>query len=330
MKINRNNYESYFIDYLDGTLSTDNIDLLLDFLHENPDLAEELKGLEKIKFYAVNEKSPDFLSLKKTDLDHPDIFEETCIRAVEKELNDNELIDFKNYISLHEKKRKEYELFCATLLQPDLSVRFEKKTRLKKKDRLIPYYWYAVAAIVILGLFVFLPREPQPVIIPVQQMAESTVTKTPVKVNSEVKKTAVKADKIVPRQANVTKPVKDQVILADMVRPVWNLEPMASRASLVQPTKEYEEIYALKSFETGENKLKDYSKYITVEQFLSQKTDELKAKEKKGLLGKFALNSLKKISGEKFNYSTGGNGKIDKLEYNSKLLAFTIPLGQTN
>ena len=49
MKINRNNYEMYFIDYLDGVLSPDLVSELLLFLDENPDLKEELSDLDALR-----------------------------------------------------------------------------------------------------------------------------------------------------------------------------------------------------------------------------------------------------------------------------------------
>ena len=47
MKIDRNNYEQYFIDYLDGRMDTDREKILLSFLKFNPDLKKELDGMEK-------------------------------------------------------------------------------------------------------------------------------------------------------------------------------------------------------------------------------------------------------------------------------------------
>ena len=49
MNINRNNYEKYFIDYLEGTLSKDDIHDLRVFLLFNQDLAELLDDIAKIK-----------------------------------------------------------------------------------------------------------------------------------------------------------------------------------------------------------------------------------------------------------------------------------------
>ena len=48
MKISKNNYESFFIDYLDGNLSDSQIREIEAFLMNHDDLREEFEGLEKI------------------------------------------------------------------------------------------------------------------------------------------------------------------------------------------------------------------------------------------------------------------------------------------
>ena len=48
MNIGRDNYESYFMDYLDGKLDTVQVEVLMSFLEFNPDLKQELEGLENV------------------------------------------------------------------------------------------------------------------------------------------------------------------------------------------------------------------------------------------------------------------------------------------
>ncbi|MBC8005772.1 MAG: hypothetical protein H7X84_09885, partial [Verrucomicrobia bacterium] len=47
-KITRDNYEAFFLDYLEGNLEETLIDQFLDFLEKNPDLKEELHLFENI------------------------------------------------------------------------------------------------------------------------------------------------------------------------------------------------------------------------------------------------------------------------------------------
>ena len=161
MKINRKNYESYFIDLLDGTLTTEQVDDLLDFLRENTDLADELKDLEKIKIKPAPVKNYNFDQLIKNDLDQPDVFEEACIRSIENELSEHEEEALQLYILAHPHAANEYRLFKATIAEPDPLIAFENIHQLKKTRKLSPV-WYAVAAILTVGLFFWFSYSPQP------------------------------------------------------------------------------------------------------------------------------------------------------------------------
>ena len=47
-KINRNNYESYFLDFLEGNITPEDSEQLKFFLEANEDLKEELYSFESI------------------------------------------------------------------------------------------------------------------------------------------------------------------------------------------------------------------------------------------------------------------------------------------
>ena len=49
MKIDRSNYEIWFIDWLDGNLNSLQIEQLKLFLDQNPDLKEEFNDLTPVK-----------------------------------------------------------------------------------------------------------------------------------------------------------------------------------------------------------------------------------------------------------------------------------------
>jgi len=95
MNINRENYEIFYVDYLDGTLSVEEGDLLLGFLKQNPDLKAQLEGIEQMVFEPEKISAPLFNHLKKNDLDKVEVFEETCIRSIENQLStiENEQIE---------------------------------------------------------------------------------------------------------------------------------------------------------------------------------------------------------------------------------------------
>ena len=55
MEINRQNYEQYFIDYLDGKLNEKQVGILMSFLEFNPDLKVEFTDIEKMSLIADGE-----------------------------------------------------------------------------------------------------------------------------------------------------------------------------------------------------------------------------------------------------------------------------------
>jgi hypothetical protein len=323
-RIDRNNYETFFIDYLDGSLPVGEIDQLLDFLTENPDLAEELKDLEKIKLQPSDASGFSFQHLKKTDLDLPEVFEETCIRAIENDLNEIDKELFQQHISKNKDHWKKYELFRSTILEPNPLIVFENKQHLKKKGNVVlPIIWLSAAAVVLLGLFLILPDKKQHTETIASQVAEVAKPTIPNKV--EVTKEILTEKKVENSKPSIkNKPQQAKENKNEPVRIVETHEPMTSLLATVRPVATNHNEITLIPIETKLSiRPPNYSKYLTPEEYFADKVD--KAKEK-GALGKFVLNTLKKVSGEKFEYSTSEKGKVEKLEYNSKFLAFTIPV----
>ena len=67
MNVNRDNYESWFLDYLDGRLDAGQTGMLMSFLEFNPDLKEELEGMELLKLEAAGTEYDLKASLRKPD-----------------------------------------------------------------------------------------------------------------------------------------------------------------------------------------------------------------------------------------------------------------------
>jgi len=137
MEITRENYERYFIDYLDGKLTGKGEEEILEFLGENPDLATELKDLEKIILIPAEEIFPGKPGVKKTLISMMSeknlTFDELCAASVEGDLQDNENGIIYGYLNRDEVRRKEYELFRKTILQTDITVFYPYKKLLRHK-----------------------------------------------------------------------------------------------------------------------------------------------------------------------------------------------------
>ncbi|MCF8217399.1 MAG: hypothetical protein K9I29_03725 [Bacteroidales bacterium] len=137
MRINRNNYEAYMIDYLDGNLTSAQTDELMLFLDENPDIKAEAEGLD-MTVNPVDEQSPVYdekAALKQPVTDDSgtiteDNYETWFIAFVEGNLSNDEKSHLHTYLNQNPEKQKELELFKATKLQPE-EVTFENKSQLK-------------------------------------------------------------------------------------------------------------------------------------------------------------------------------------------------------
>ena len=164
MKINRSNYEQYFIDYLDGKLDPDQEKILLSFLDFNPGLKKELEGLERTHLVPVKYS----YSKKDSLLKMVPPFEEMCIDFIEHQLDEEEEKRLIGSISEDTEKQIIYKLYQSSKLVPDMDIRFMGKSKLKKFTLrktgiriVIPAV--AAAAILLIALIVYSPEDRIPV-----------------------------------------------------------------------------------------------------------------------------------------------------------------------
>ncbi len=166
MKISRENYEIFFIDYLDGTLSDQQINELEDFLLGNPDLREELEGMEKTMLVPCDLSFNDKDLLKKTDTESPlseENFNDYSVAYIEGDLSLEESAAFESYLENHPQYKKDIELYKKTFLAPDHTIILQNKNKLKKrlplKRHKYLYPFFSAAAAIALLLIILLRTE---------------------------------------------------------------------------------------------------------------------------------------------------------------------------
>ncbi len=160
--INRENYEIYIIDFLEGKLAAHLEIELQQFLGNNPDLQLEFDSLNLIDreiFVATEVDKEDFSFLKKSE--ETAWLETSMIAAVEGDLSEKELAELNQVISLDSKLVGDFKLFQMTKLISE-NIVFENKAILKKNAfKIIPLYYKlgSIAAVFIafflLGLIYF-------------------------------------------------------------------------------------------------------------------------------------------------------------------------------
>lgn len=165
MDISRKNYESFFIDYLDGGLSPEQVVELITFLEKNPGLKEELNEFEEIKIEPGEISFSSKTSLKKGFVVSNSNFNDLCVASLEGDLTEEKEKLFNDYLENNPSGAKEFELYKKTRLIPEKII-FEDKSILKKKSviripaRRVWGYISAAASITILVMLYFFTWQP--------------------------------------------------------------------------------------------------------------------------------------------------------------------------
>jgi hypothetical protein len=155
MKVDRHNYEDYFLLYVDNELTVEQKKQVELFIKENPDLEEELVMLQQSrlipetivfeeKHLLMREENNSFINLNN--------YEEWLVLYVDNELSDGEKVTVEKFAASHPHVQKELDLFGQTKLQPD-QFNFPDKNLLyrnKERVRIISMVWWRVAAAAIL------------------------------------------------------------------------------------------------------------------------------------------------------------------------------------
>lgn len=177
MAINEHNYEVYFIDYHEGTLSREEKATLMAFLESHPDLKCELDDFEmmalqqddSITYNNIEGVKAKALSSVPTETD------EMLIAYLEEDLTGNEKAEIETILAEDKKVAAMLANFKKSKLKANLQITHPDKSALKKRGGILAlptWTGYAAAAVIIilLGLtfyFRFSASAPQ-----IQQQAE--------------------------------------------------------------------------------------------------------------------------------------------------------------
>lgn len=356
MEITRQNYEAYFIDYLEGNLDEKLVDRFIEFLQKNPDLKEELKLFESLTVLPETATFSKKNKLYKDKFDVEDEFNQAAIAHLEGNLNPKTKREFETYLSTHPDKQDDLNLFSKTILKADTEITFANKNKLYKrtKGKIVLFWAGRVAAVLVLAFAIFslLDKNVDPVNNE-NRVAEVKETKQPeipqektVRefVHEEVQKNEAKVEPVTKETTSVQKkeivaskqespkniqkkkaePVQEEKIVP-LREPVENLavmQPILASIDAPQP-----------AVALAPTKLKYIE--IIIEEPVPADDERLLAdvvKEKTGI-DKLSINKIKKaglnlVSGftkDNLSYETNANGKITEIHYDSRLLAFSIP-----
>ncbi len=176
MSINLNNYEEYFLLYIDNELSQEERMEVTTFLELHPQLNEEFNALQNTvqsPEEGINLLDKSFLLKKVTSIYiDQNNFEEYFVAYHDKELNAQEQEEVENFIAGSPHYKTDFELIKKTKLVADEHIVFPNKNLLYKKEKAGKVFpmmmWRALAAAVFtgFGLWFFISYSNQKVTTP--------------------------------------------------------------------------------------------------------------------------------------------------------------------
>jgi outer membrane biosynthesis protein TonB len=155
MKINRHNYEEYFILYLDNELESEDRRQVEAFAQENPDLKAELDLLLQSKLtpdtgIAFADKE-SLMWLGRSSVSQTN-YEEWLTSYIDDELTEEERKDIERFVAGNPAIQKELALLQQTKLQPEAIVFPHKELlyRQEEKAKVVAIRWWRIAAAAVL------------------------------------------------------------------------------------------------------------------------------------------------------------------------------------
>ena len=162
MKINRKNYESYFVDAVEGNLDSTQQKELDIFLAENPDLRDDYFLFSQTVLISENLSFEDKDYLKKSILEETkhireSNYEDYFIAYYEDCLSKDEKTELQLFLRQNPSLNKSFESYASLRLESDAQLIFPDKESLKQNA--VPFrrwFPYSAAASVIILIAVFM------------------------------------------------------------------------------------------------------------------------------------------------------------------------------
>jgi len=165
MKIDRHNYEEFFILYWDNELTEAQKKEVDIFVDQHKDLQDEFRLFGETRFKPdenISLKEKDFLLNVDQTFINSSNYTDHLLSYIDNELTDNQKTEVEKYILNHSAVQQEFTIFQKTKLQPEEEIIFPDKSilyRREEKVSVIKMTWFRVAVaaalILIAGLVTF-------------------------------------------------------------------------------------------------------------------------------------------------------------------------------
>ncbi|MFW6351850.1 MAG: hypothetical protein ACOC2E_05650 [Bacteroidota bacterium] len=234
MKITRENYEAFFLDYHEGNLSAKQKEALEAFLVVNPDLKKELDGFELITIEKDSSTEFDAKHILKKTSDHTlSNYDSELIAALEDDLNETDKATFLQSLQNNQNKKKDFETYKKTKIHADEQIIFPGKSSLKKfiispawNNNLSNFAVAAATVALLMGMYFLFPKFDNSPEIATHETVE----------NSEIKEDKSN-ENILPKETEKineekTEPIKKDSVLLNNT-PEKNVQPQPRKQTTV-------------------------------------------------------------------------------------------------
>ena len=157
-QLNRHNYESYYLDFLEGNLNEEKSIQLFRFLDENPDLKLVDENFEKLENSIFQLDTSFKNNLKQIDFAVDEVNQMTInsflIAQFEKQISKQKDIEVETFLVKNPTFKAVKKQIQSTFLFPELSIIYPDKKGLKKLET--RYLWPIISSVAAILVILFL------------------------------------------------------------------------------------------------------------------------------------------------------------------------------
>jgi hypothetical protein len=348
MKINRSNYEIWFIDWADNNLDKAQQAELNHFLEENPDLFEEFREFSAMKPVSLNNNPIDKESLKKSAASlSSEQFDHMCIAYLEGDQTAEQKVEFIAIKDSNPERARAFKMISSAKLNPP-ALTFQGKKSLYRKTiferaaivLLIPLSTAAALAAIMLisPLFRQEIRDQDPIVAENIKRDSITIKKPERVTGTLVRKNAIPRSSvktILPESADSGDQVKPGLNSAEKERtydmPIEKITAPENviiadlnlRTSLIESDK----TFTLPVEDDGRSNIGKFLARTFREKILNEK--QVSDAPLKGYeLAEAGIEGLNKLLGWEMalDTNTGNNGEVESVHFNSRIIKFSAPV----
>ncbi len=159
--INTENYEAFYLDFIEGNLNEAENRAFLIFLAENPDLIQDEDLMSFNLENTLESLDNDFIKklkvFDKSEAISAENYENFMLSSIEKQLETAKQKELKDFLTNDKKFQEEFNLYQKTILIPDTKIVYSKKNKLKRGIVIPLFSKFMIIAAVLAIIFFTIP-----------------------------------------------------------------------------------------------------------------------------------------------------------------------------